>query len=210
MCKPNNINKIYRHLGEYTVVDYACYGATGLPCGNLELYYDRCDKKVYVHQGGTVFGSLKMSDMQQTFIFAILSSNMNLIECSRVPSDENAPLEQKFHVSLWMRELPPICMPKDTFIRAKAKKDCADSSVDIRIYRDKVTDEKGCIIECDEACKYSLERIEPPISAQIEDGSLNDLMNCGCCSISRIQNMLGLLKDCGCVEGDKKVKIIIK
>ena len=195
MCKPNNISKIHRHLGEYTVVDYACYGATELPCGNLELYYDRCDKKVYVHQGNTVYGSLKMSDLQQTFIFAILSSNMNLLECSRVPSDDKTPLEQKFKVSLWIKELPPICIESDYFISAKAKKNCEDSVKEIRIYHDKVTDDNGCEIKCDEICKYCLVEESHTLSIHLDGIEIGNV-KCDCCTIKKIQELLGFFKIC--------------
>ena len=97
------VKKIHRHLGEFSVVDYACYGADKLPDGELELHLDRCDKKVFVYQNDTVYGSLKLNEMEQKYIFAILSSGMNLLECSRIPSDEKTPLEQKFKVSLWVK-----------------------------------------------------------------------------------------------------------
>lgn len=112
MCRPSNINKIHRHLGDFQVVDYTCFsGDDKLPDGNLELYYDRCDNKVYVCKNDKAIGRLKLNEQEQKFLSAILSSGMNLLECSRVPFEEKTPLEQKFRVSIWMKCIH-CCLPK--------------------------------------------------------------------------------------------------
>ncbi len=112
MCRPSNINKIHRHLGDFQVVDYTCFGGGNeLPSGNLDLYYDRCENKVYVCQNDQAIGRLKLNEQEQKFLSAILSSGMNLLECSRVPFEEKTPLEQKFRVSIWMKCIH-CCLPK--------------------------------------------------------------------------------------------------
>ena len=181
-------------MGEYAVVDYACYGADKLPDGNLELYYDRCDKKVYVHQGDTVFGSLKLNEMEQKFIFPILSSGMNLLECSRIPSDDKTPIEQKFKVSLWMKCLPFGCDEKEIGIDLSAKKEGCESDLKITIYKDRVVD-NGSIIKKEDIHKYKLASANHSLSLMLDNNELHKV-ECTCCSIQKIQEFLGLFIDC--------------
>lgn len=196
MCKPSNINKIHRHLGVYAVVDYACYGADKLPEGNLELYYDRCDKKIYVHQGDVVYGSLKLNEMEQKFIFPILSSGMNLLECSRIPSDDKTPIEQKFKVSLWMKCLPFGCVDKEIGVVLSAVKEGSDAEVVITIHKDKIVDNTTSnTIKKEDINKYKLAKNEHSLSIMLDDNELHKV-ECTCCSIQKIQELLGMFKDC--------------
>lgn len=140
MKKPTNVNKIHRHLGEFQVVDYTCYGATSLPEGDLYLFYDKNDKKAFVCQNETVYGSLKLNEQEQKFIFGILSSNMNLLECCRVPSEEKTPLEQKFRVSVWVKDLSDS-RPNVQNITINGKKEGVD--VQYEFSGDTITDKKS-------------------------------------------------------------------
>lgn len=201
MCKPSNINKIHRFLDEFYIVDYACYGADKLPEGKLDLYFDKCDKKVYVHQGDIVYGSLKLNEMEQKFIFPILSSGMNLLECSRVPSDEKTPLEQKFKVSLWMKCLPFGCVDKEIGVVLSAVKEGNDAEVEITIHKDKVVDNTSRnTIKKEDVNKYKLAKTDYSLSIILDEkeGHKNEVLKveCKCCSIQKIQELIGLFKDC--------------
>lgn len=194
ICKPININKIHRFLGEYFVVDYAGYGATELPKGNLELYYDNCDKKVYVYQNDIVYGSLKLNELEQRFIFAILSAGMNLLECSRTPSDDKTPLDQKFKVSLWMKCMPFGRIPKDTSISMQAVKE-ENKHVTVCIYRNKVKEEGGEDIKPKDFYKYQLEDDTHILLLQLDNNEVLKV-ECNCCTIAKVQGLLGLFHEC--------------
>ena len=196
ICKPSNINKIHRFLGEYFVVDYSGYGATELPKGNLELYYDNCDKKVYVYQNDIVYGSLKLNELEQRFIFAILSSGMNLLECSRIPSDDKTTIDQKFKVSLWMKCMPFGCIPKDTSISMEAINE-AKKEVTVCIYRNKVKEEGGEEIKPEDFYKYQLKGDAHSLLLQLDNDNKKELkIECKCCTIAKVQGLLGLFHEC--------------
>lgn len=194
MSKPSSFNKIHRFLDEFFVVDYACYGADKLPEGKLDLYFDRCDKKVYVYQGDIVYGSLKLNEMEQKYIFAILSSGMNLLECSRVPSDDKTPMDQKFKVGLWMKCLPFGCIDKDKGIDITAKKGDRKSDVKITIYRDRV-EEEGVRIKAEDINKYDLTNANHSLSFVLDEKELHKV-ECTCCTIQKIQDLLKLFNEC--------------
>lgn len=105
--RPNNFEQLYKHLGVFSVTDYACYDLSELPDGDLLLFFDRESKKVYVCKDSDnqiiACGVLKLNEVEQKFVFAILTSAPCSIQCKRVPVDKDASLEQKFKVSLWMK-----------------------------------------------------------------------------------------------------------
>ena len=106
----SKLGKFNRFLDEFSIVDYVCCGAEKLPeNGELQLHLEKNDKKVYVYVNDLVYGSLKLNEMEQRYIFAILSAGENIIECKRIPTDDNSPIEQKFKVGLWMKK----CKPED-------------------------------------------------------------------------------------------------
>lgn len=188
MCRPSNINKIHRHLGDFQVVDYTCFGGGNeLPSGNLDLYYDRCENKVYVCQNDQAIGRLKLNEQEQKFLSAILSSGMNLLECSRVPFEEKTPLEQKFRVSIWMKCFP-CCRPKgikvnlvrnlDDIIKSLSSDDNQRDLSDI--LKEKLNGETS---EDNSVCLVS---ISIP-----KDNTKND-----CCSKEHFESLIYLINEC--------------
>ena len=188
MCRPSNINKIHRHLGDFQVVDYTCFGGGNeLPSGNLDLYYDRCENKVYVCQNDQAIGRLKLNEQEQKFLSAILSSGMNLLECSRVPFEEKTPLEQKFRVSIWMKCIP-CCRPKgikvnlvrnlDDIIKSLSSDDKQRDLSDI--LKEKLNGETS---EDNSVCLVS---ISIP-----KDNTKND-----CCSKEHFESLIYLINEC--------------
>ena len=186
------ITKIHRHLGEFSVVNYASYGADKLPDGELELHFDKCDKKVFVYKNDIVYGSLKLNEMEQKYIFAILSSGMNLLECSRIPSDEKTPLEQKFKVSLWMRCSPFVGVDFEKGITVSATKEGSESAVNITIYKDRAED-AGSAIKAEDVNKYKLVSINCSMSSA-QEVEVGPKIGSTCCSIQKIQELLRLFK----------------
>lgn len=195
MSKPSNINRIHRFLDEFFVVDYACYGADQLPEGKLDLYLDRCDKKVLVYQGDIVYGCLKLNEMEQRYIFAILSSGMNLLECGRIPSDDKTPIDQKFKVGLWLKCIPFGCIPPNTCIEEKAKKKGDGSEISFKIYRNIVEDSSGKRIKKEEFSEYELMNERHTLSLRLDDLDFIKV-ECDCCSIQKIQDFIGLFEEC--------------
>jgi len=98
------LEKIRRHLGVFYVDDYPCFCTEIKRNDKLEFHYEATDKKVYIHTGDDCFGSLKMNELEQRFILAILSSNKNLLEGRWVASEEQMQKDQKYRVSVWIKE----------------------------------------------------------------------------------------------------------
>lgn len=194
MYRPSNINKIHRHLGDFQVVDYTCFsGDDKLPDGNLELYYDRCDNKVYVCKNDKAIGRLKLNEQEQKFLSAILSSGMNLLECSRVPFEEKMPLEQKFRVSIWMKCFP-CCRPKGIEVNFVKKADDIITSLNSKL-KDVKNDKRGAlsdIIKKELNGKPSKKSSVCLVSISIpKDNTEND-----CCSKEHFESLIYLVNEC--------------
>lgn len=99
-----NLKKHQLYLGNFQVEDYMCFPNQQLPDNLLGLYYVDQENKIYVYQDEQVFGRLKLNELEQKYITAILCSGRDILECRKAPSDVNASLEQKFHVCIWIKD----------------------------------------------------------------------------------------------------------
>lgn len=107
MNKEDIIKKINRHLGVFYVDDYPCFCTEIKRDDKLKICYVENNKKAYVYKDDDVFGSLKLNELEQKFIFAILSYDENLLECCWVASEKQMEKEQKYRVSVWIKEPNP-------------------------------------------------------------------------------------------------------
>lgn len=87
--------------------DYPCFCTEINRYDELKICYVETDKKAYVYKEDKVFGSLKLNELEQKFIFAILSYNEDLLECRWVASETQMEKEQKYRVSVWIKDSNP-------------------------------------------------------------------------------------------------------